>query len=147
MSLFPSLKIYVCVLKRAPSMRLVIINCIYLGYFEYVANMLSQLFEKKLQKTYHIFKFLILTFFGVDYRTIWHRGQFGTADNLAPRTIWHRTIWHRECKADNLAPRTIWHRSVKWTIWHRGQFGTVDNLAPRTIWHRGQFSTVDNLAP
>ena len=39
-------------------------------------------------------------------RTIWHRGQFGTTDNLAP---------------DNLAPRTIWHR---------GQFGTTDNLAP-----------------
>merc|ERR1711954_557070 len=74
-------------------------------------------------------------------------GQFGTADNLAPRTIWHRTIWHRECKADNLAPRTIWHRSVKWTIWHRGQFGTADNLAPRTIWHHRQFGTADNLAP
>ena len=41
-------------------------------------------------------------------------GQFGTTDNLAPRTIWHRnekrTIWHRNVKTDNLAP---------------GQFGTV----------------------
>ena len=23
--------------------------------------------------------------------TIWHQRQFGTADNLAPQTIWHRT--------------------------------------------------------
>ena len=22
-------------------------------------------------------------------RTMWHRGQFGTTDNLAPRTCWH----------------------------------------------------------
>ena len=36
--------------------------------------------------------------------TIWHCGQFGTADNLAPQTIWHH-----------------------------GQFGTADNFAPRTI--------------
>ena len=46
---------------------------------------------------------------------VWIGGQFGTQDNLAPRTIWHRhekgTIWHQECK--------------------RGQFGTQDNLAPR----------------
>ena len=53
-------------------------------------------------------------------RTIWHRGQFGTAHvdgQFGTRTIWHRTIWHR------------------------GQFGTADNLAP------GQFGTADNLAP
>ena len=36
-------------------------------------------------------------------------GQFGTADNLAPRV-----------QADNLAPRI-----------RNGQFSTVDNLAPR----------------
>ena len=89
-----------------------------------------------------------------DYRTIWHRGQFGTGqfgirtiwhqDNLAPNNLAPRTIWHcgQFGTADNLAPRTIWHRTI-WhrTIWHRGQFGTADNLAPRTIWHQ------DNLAP
>ena len=53
-----------------------------------------------------------------DYRThrsgLWVRvilgqfytGQFDTADNLTPRTIWHR---------GQFDTRTIWHR----TIWHR----------------------------
>ena len=37
-------------------------------------------------------------------------GQFGTKDNLAPRTIWHR---HEK--------RTIWHRNGKGTIWHHNE--------------------------
>ena len=41
-------------------------------------------------------------------------GQFDTADNLTPRTIWH---W--PCKEDNLTLRTIWHR---------GQFDTIINF-------------------
>ena len=69
-------------------------------------------------------------------RTIWHRGQFGTAHvdgQFGTRTIWHRTIWHRgQFGTGQFGTRTIWHR---------GQFGTADNLAPRTIWHRGQFGT------
>ena len=69
--------------------------------------------------------------------TIWHRGQFGTADNLAPGQF--GTV-------DNLAPRTIWHRGQfgtgqfgTRTIWHRGQFGTMCK--------NGQFGTAENLAP
>ena len=68
-------------------------------------------------------------------RTIWHCEQFGAAENLALETI-------RHCRqfgpADNLAP---------WIIRHCGQFGTADNLVPRKIWHRGRFGTADNLAP
>ena len=86
-------------------------------------------------------------------------GQFDTADNLTPRTIWHfgqfdtimasRTIWHHEGKEDNLTPRTIWHLGQfdtimqNRTIWHRPC--REDNLTPRTIWHRGQFDTIINF--
>ena len=61
-------------------------------------------------------------------------GQFDTADNLTPRTI-----WHQPCKEDNLTPRTIWHLGQfdtimqNRTIWHRPC--KEDNLTPRTIWH------------
>ena len=80
-------------------------------------------------------------------RTVWHRGQFGTksvngqfgtADNLAPRVKNGQFG-----TADNLAPRTIWHQELKRTIWHRGQFGTKS--VKRTIWH--QELKTDNLAP
>ena len=76
-------------------------------------------------------------------RTIWHRGQFGTVDNLAPPMLADNLA--PQCKSGQFGTRTIWHRSVKWTIWHRGQFGTAGQKW--TIWHRGQFGTADNLAP
>ena len=57
-------------------------------------------------------------------RTIWHRGQFGTVDNLAPPMLADNLA--PQCKSGQFGTRTIWHRSVKWTIWHRGQFGTAD---------------------
>ena len=76
-------------------------------------------------------------------RTIWHLGQFGTEDNLAPGqfgtksvkedNLAPRTIWHQECKIGQFGTRTIWHRNEKRTIWHRNE--------KRTIWHQ------DNLAP
>ena len=90
-------------------------------------------------------KKMVLGQFGT--RTIWHRGQFGTksvngqfgtADNLAPRVKNGQFG-----TADNLAPRTIWHQELKRTIWHRGQFGTKS--VKRTIWH--QELKTDNLAP
>merc|ERR1719420_2221172 len=70
-------------------------------------------------------------------------GQFGTADNLAPRTIWHPDNLAPSCKTDNLAPRTIWHRHVK-----------TDNLAPPckngqfgTTMKNGQFGTIKFVFP
>ena len=53
-------------------------------------------------------------------RTIWHRGQFDTADNLTLRTIWHHQ-------------------------YKRGQFDTQDYFTPRTIWHH--HNKQDNLTP
>ena len=65
-------------------------------------------------------------------------GQFDTADNLTPRTI-----WHRPCKKDNLTPQTIWHHHAKYDnltpTMQGGQFDTADNLTPRTIWHHHKF--------
>ena len=74
-------------------------------------------------------------------------GKFGTADDLALRTIWHCGQFGA---AENLALQTIRHcrqfgtvdNSALRTIWHLGQFGTKENLAPRTIWHRRQFGTI-----
>ena len=63
----------------------------------------------------------------------------GLQDNLTARTICCLAIWHQECKADNLAPRTIWHRGQFGTVMKNGQFGTADNLAPQC--------KTDNLAP
>ena len=76
-----------------------------------------------------------------DSRTIWHRGQFGTADNLAPQ--WKTDNLAPQCKNGQFGTRTIWHRHVKRTIWHRGQFGTKS--VKRTIWYRGQLHNAKNF--
>ena len=79
-------------------------------------------------------------------RTIWHLGQFGTEDNLAPGQFGTKSV-----KEDNLAPRTIWHRNEKGTIWHRHEKGTIWHRSVKgTIWHRNEKRTIwhqDNLAP
>ena len=83
---------------------------------------------------------------GDDWGTIWHLGQFGTEDNLAPGQFGTKSV-----KEDNLAPRTIWHRNEKGTIWHRHEKGTIWHRSVKgTIWHRNEKRTIwhqDNLTP
>ena len=83
------------------------------------------------------------------WRTIWHRTQFGTGPNLAPRVLWGQfgtksvkeSIWHRtqfgtkSVKGVNLAPESIWHRTNLAPRVQKSQFGTGVNLAPESIWH------------
>ena len=83
------------------------------------------------------------------WRTIWHRSQFDTGVNLAPRVLGGQfgtksvkeSIWHRYQFGTKSVKESIWHRSQFGTgpIWHqeckRGQFGTGTNLAPGPIWH------------
>ena len=87
------------------------------------------------------------------WRTIWHRTQFGTGPNLAPRVLWGQF-------GTKSVKESIWHRtqfgtkSIKESIWHRTQFGTGPiwhqeckrvNLAPDPIWHQ-EYKRA-NLAP
>ena len=106
--------------------------------------------------------------FFYDNRTIWHRGQidtannltsdnftslqfdttcknrqFDTIDNLTPGTIWHHGQFDT---VDKLTQRTIWHR----TILHQDNLTPLakrDNFTSRTIWQRRQFYIADNLTP
>ena len=86
---------------------------------------------------------------GTGWRTIWHRSQFDTGVNLAPRVLGGQfgtksvkeSIWHRYQFGTKSVKESIWHRSQFGTgpIWHqeckRGQFGTGTNLAPGPIRH------------
>ena len=83
---------------------------------------------------------------------IWHRTQFGTGPNLAPRVLWGQfgtksvkeSIWHRtqfgtkSVKGVNLAPESIWHRTNLAPRVQKSQFGTGPNLAPESIWHHAK---------
>ena len=69
------------------------------------------------------------------HRTIWHRWQFDTTDNLTPDNL----------TPDNLTPQTIWHRGQ----FDTGQFdtGQFDTGQFDTTYKNGQFDTADNLTP
>ena len=87
--------------------------------------------------------------FTKDYGIIWEFfptyggggiiGQFDTADNLTLQTIWHHGQFDTADQFDTA------YNSTPRTSWHRRQFDTADNLTLQTIWHRGQFDTADNL--
>ena len=61
-------------------------------------------------------------------------GQFGTADNLAPWTIWYRGQFGTGQFGTKIIKRTIWQQDNK-----SGQLGT------RTILHQENLA-LDNLA-
>ena len=95
------------------------------------------------------------------WRTIWHRTQFGTGPNLAPRVLWGQfgtksvkeSIWHRtqfgtkSVKGVNLAPESIWHRTNLAPRVQKSQFGTGVNLAPYkwNIFHYSEHDTIQTL--
>ena len=113
--------------------------------FIFVANSIGQNCKLYLSKVQIVF--VRITHCG--WRTIWHRSQFDTGVNLAPRVLGGQfgtksvkeSIWHRYQFGTKSVKESIWHRSQFGTgpIWHqeckRGQFGTGTNLAPGPIWH------------